>query len=144
MLDIETVRRIANQNGFDEVQYNDVSRVIAFQKGYPPCRVNVYYSTGTVATCLDHPRSGKTQLFRRGQSLDDLAGIFSNPRQHTGVGFSEARVGNHGNQLMVRGDKVRLSTILNATTHVGGGTFIPHKMDFAMIDRQIKSLHSAN
>ena len=91
MLDIETVRRIANQNGFEEVQYNDVSRVIAFQKGSPQCRVNVYYSTGTVATCLDHPRSGKTQLFRRGQSLDDLAGIFSNPRQHTGVGYFRSK-----------------------------------------------------
>ena len=87
MLDVNTVRHIARSNDFEEIQYNEVSRVVSFFKESLRCRVNVYYSTGTVATCLDHPRSGKTQLFRRQQSLDDLYAIFNNPRQHTGVGY---------------------------------------------------------
>lgn len=91
MLDLDTVRHIATSNGFEEVQFNEVSRIVAFQKESPRCRVNVYYSTGTVATCLDHPRSGKTQLFRREQSMDDLYAIFNNPRQHTGVGYYRSK-----------------------------------------------------
>jgi hypothetical protein len=50
-------------------------------------RVNVYYSTGTVATALSHPVSGKTQLFRRDMTLRDLCKIFDDPRTHTGVGY---------------------------------------------------------
>ena len=91
MLDLDSVRQVANRHGFSEVQFNEVSRVIAFEKESPRCRVNVYYTTGTVATCLDHPRSGKTQLFRRGQTLDDLDVIFGNPRQHTGVGYFRSK-----------------------------------------------------
>lgn len=53
--------------------------------GKPGTRINVYYTTGAVATCIDHPKSGKTQLFRRGMSLSDLQRIFENPRSHTAV-----------------------------------------------------------
>eukprot|EP00978_Attheya_sp_CCMP212_P042691 scaffold264884_cov28-Attheya_sp.AAC.2 len=48
----------------------------------------VKYST--VATCIDHPRSGKTQLFRRNQTMTELELLFSNPRSHTGVGYVQA------------------------------------------------------
>eukprot|EP00574_Skeletonema_japonicum_P004596 CAMPEP_0201722042 /NCGR_PEP_ID=MMETSP0593-20130828/6530_1 /ASSEMBLY_ACC=CAM_ASM_000672 /TAXON_ID=267983 /ORGANISM="Skeletonema japonicum, Strain CCMP2506" /LENGTH=291 /DNA_ID=CAMNT_0048212943 /DNA_START=43 /DNA_END=918 /DNA_ORIENTATION=- len=88
MLDVEAIRHLAQQHCLAEVQFNDTSRVIAFERSTPlPCRINVYYTTGTVATCINHPRSGKTQLFRRNQTLDDLGAIFANPRQHTGVGY---------------------------------------------------------
>ena len=40
---------------------------------------------GTVGTCVDHPRQGKTQLFRRHQTLHSLEDIFYNPRVHTGT-----------------------------------------------------------
>ena len=52
---------------------------------------NVYYTTGTVATCLNHPRQGKTQLFRRNMTLPDLKSIFQNPRVHSGVGYQMIR-----------------------------------------------------
>lgn len=88
MLDVDSVRRVARDHGYAEVQFNEASRVIAFEKSDPGrCRVNVYYTTGTVATCLDHPRSGKTQLFRRGQTLGDVEAVFRDPRRHTGVGY---------------------------------------------------------
>ena len=50
-------------------------------------RINVYWTTGTVGTCLDHPRQGKTQLFRRNVDLSSLRAIFQNPRTHTGSGY---------------------------------------------------------
>jgi hypothetical protein len=50
-------------------------------------RINVYYSTGTVGTCLSHPRQGKTQLFRRNVSKHQPQDIFENPRTHTGKGY---------------------------------------------------------
>jgi len=59
--------------------------VIIFQKD--STKINVYYTTGTVGTRLNHPRHGKTQLFRRSVSLDQLEEIFENPRIHTGAGY---------------------------------------------------------
>jgi hypothetical protein len=88
MLDLSSIRSTAAGHGFEEIQLNEVSRVIAFEKHNPGrCRINIYYTTGTVATCLDHPCSGKTQLFRRNQTLHDIDTIFRNPRHHTGMGY---------------------------------------------------------
>jgi len=50
-------------------------------------RINVYYSTGTVGTSLDHPRQGKTQLFRRNVDLAALREILRDPRVHTDKGY---------------------------------------------------------
>ena len=41
----------------------------------------------TVGTAINHPKQGKTQLFRRDCSIDDVAGILRNPRSHTGRGY---------------------------------------------------------
>lgn len=46
-------------------------------------QINVWTSTGTVGTYLNHPKQGKTQLFRRGVSRKLLTKIFTNPRVHT-------------------------------------------------------------
>ena len=50
-------------------------------------RINIYYTTMTVATCLKHPYKGKTQLFRRNVSSKQLIKIFENPRVHTFKGY---------------------------------------------------------
>jgi len=50
----------------------------------------VYYTTGTVGTCIEHPEMGKTQLFRRDVDYVMLGDIFRNPRVHTGKGYFEA------------------------------------------------------
>lgn len=86
-LSIDTIREIARHHNYQEVQFNETSRVIAFRNNHGTVRVNVYYTTGTVATCIDHPRSGKTQLFRRNRTEEDLENIFGDPRTHTGVGY---------------------------------------------------------
>ena len=38
----------------------------------PGVQINVYYSKRTVATCLDHPTKGRTQMFRRNVSEAEL------------------------------------------------------------------------
>lgn len=83
---IATVRQTALEAGFNEIQYNEQSRVISFQKTGVG-RINVYYTTGTVATCIYHPHRGKTQLFRRNQTPKSLKDLFQNPRVHTGAGY---------------------------------------------------------
>lgn len=80
----DNVRRIAARHGWSEVQFNEVSRVIAFTRFNSDSRhterVNVYYTTGTVATCVDHPRrdaptqlEGTDDAIRPGQDLQQPA-----------------------------------------------------------------------
>jgi hypothetical protein len=81
-VDVNALRQWAYSQGWHEVQFNPESKVIGFKRDNE--RVNVYYTTGTVGTCVDHPRQGKTQLFRREQSYEGMQRIFANPRIHTG------------------------------------------------------------
>ena len=60
------------------------------KRGCGEVRINVYFTTGTVSTSLDHPTSGKTQLFRpNGPDYELLDKIFENPRVHTDKGYRE-------------------------------------------------------
>ena len=86
VFDVEDVRFLARQFGWNEVQFNTQSRVLGFVR-HNKERINVYYTTGTVGTCTDHPRLGKTQLFRREVEYHVLEEIFSNIRTHTGRGY---------------------------------------------------------
>lgn len=56
-----------------------------------PMRINVWRSERsilyTIGTYLNHPKQGKTQLFRRNVNLLQLEKLFKNPRQHTGKGY---------------------------------------------------------
>lgn len=63
------------------------------------CRLNFWLTTGTVGSYLDHPRQGKTQLFRRDIDLNyEAEAIFQNPRvPHTGRGYSYRRATRNGN-----------------------------------------------
>jgi len=53
----------------------------------PEMRINIYTTTMTVATCLDHPKKGKTQMFRRKVDIKTMNKIFRNPRLHTDLGY---------------------------------------------------------
>lgn len=68
-------------------------------------RLNFWLSTGTVGSYLDHPRQGKTQLFRRQVSMSDASDIFRNPRQHTGKGYHTKKQQNNGNNVRQQGRK---------------------------------------
>mmetsp|Transcript_19859 Transcript_19859/g.25575 ORF Transcript_19859/g.25575 Transcript_19859/m.25575 type:complete len:408 (+) Transcript_19859:60-1283(+) len=93
-LPLNDVRRLALECNLKEIQFNETSRVLAFRSkgnggkfGRSSTRFNVYYTTGTVGTYLEHPRQGKTQLFRRNVSLTMLEDIFQSPRLHTDFGY---------------------------------------------------------
>lgn len=86
---IDEVRDIALNASYEEIDCNTTSKVISFRKN--STRINVYYTAGTVGTCLNHPRKGKTQLFRREVSFEELESIFLNPRLHIGKGYYRKR-----------------------------------------------------
>mmetsp|Transcript_5376 Transcript_5376/g.8187 ORF Transcript_5376/g.8187 Transcript_5376/m.8187 type:complete len:87 (+) Transcript_5376:1280-1540(+) len=50
-------------------------------------KLNFWLTTETVGSYLEHPRQGKTQLFRRDIDMDGAGQIFTNPRTHTGGGY---------------------------------------------------------
>jgi hypothetical protein len=89
-LPIKDVRRLAVEEGLIEAYFNEKSKVISFARASETedrVRFNVYYTTGTVGTCINHPRQERTQLFRRNVNLQELREIFRNPRIHTGKGY---------------------------------------------------------
>mmetsp|Transcript_36901 Transcript_36901/g.89613 ORF Transcript_36901/g.89613 Transcript_36901/m.89613 type:complete len:585 (-) Transcript_36901:75-1829(-) len=90
---IDFVRGMAAAiEGIHEIGLNEQSRLISFSKdGSTKTRINVYYTTRTVGTALDHPKQGKTQLFRRDCSNAELAEIMRNPRVHTNKGYNRKR-----------------------------------------------------
>jgi hypothetical protein len=84
---VDQVRGVATETSFKEVDHNNESCVISFRSDGDATRINVYYTTGTIGTCLNHPRKGKTQLFRRNVTIELLEQIFMDPRVHTGTGY---------------------------------------------------------
>ena len=50
-------------------------------------RLNFWLTSGTVGSYLEHPRQGKTQLFRRDVTMEEANDVFNNPRKHTGRGY---------------------------------------------------------
>ena len=93
---LATVRTEAQKAGLAEIYHNPQSAVVSFsslQAGFK--RLNVYYSTGTVGTCMDHPTKGHTQLFRRNVGFDLLMQLMRQPRMHTGAGYHRKRPREH-------------------------------------------------
>ena len=79
----------AAKEGIEEIAFNNQNRVVSFR--HPNgARINVYYTTKTIGTALDHPTQGRTQLFRRNCTRDELIEILKNPRVHTGHGYFRA------------------------------------------------------
>ena len=85
---IEFVRGMAAAFELTEITLNETSKVISFQTDANE-RINVYYTTRTVGTALNHPNQGATQLFRRRCSSEELREIMQNPRVHTGKGYKK-------------------------------------------------------
>jgi hypothetical protein len=92
----DDVRRVAEAAGLHEVYFNQSSCVISFAPDEDDfsalSRINVYYSTGTVATSLEDPRQGKTLLFRRDVDIPLLRELMREPRLHTSKGDHQRNV----------------------------------------------------
>ena len=83
--DVAFLRGMAEAYDLNEISHNITSRCISFRNNND--RINIYYSTRTIGTALDHPSQGKTQLFRRKCTVEDLKKIFQYPRSHSGKGY---------------------------------------------------------
>jgi len=79
------IKKMATDHKWVEVAWQKDIGMVSFKKFLESgqCRINVYLSTMTVATALNHPRKGKCQMYRKGVSLKILKKIFENPRVHT-------------------------------------------------------------
>ncbi|CEM22826.1 unnamed protein product [Vitrella brassicaformis CCMP3155] len=78
----EDVRYLARYYGLVEIQTSNPILLSFDKRGV--CRIDVYFTTGTVSTSLQHPTKGATQLHRRNCTLRDLELIFDDPRKHIG------------------------------------------------------------
>lgn len=90
--EIIEMRKMALLLGWDHCERKDETKMLSFfrSSGERKPRINVYYSTMTVGTCIDHPVQGATQLFRRDVTMQELKKIFSNPRVHTNKGYKKS------------------------------------------------------
>lgn len=80
---------MANDHGWSFAKADTNTGMISFtrqRKRYRE-RINIYRTTMTVTTQLNHQKTGKNQLHRKNVSLSMLAEIFKNPRVHTGKGY---------------------------------------------------------
>lgn len=82
---IKKINSIAVKTGYQSLGYQENIGMLSYKKG--DARINVYCSKMTVATCMNHPKKGKTQMFRRCVDMELLQKIFDNPRIHTGLGY---------------------------------------------------------
>ncbi|MCP4651172.1 MAG: hypothetical protein GY853_13985 [PVC group bacterium] len=79
------VNKIASENGYKKTFENKPNFMVSYQKN--GVRINVYMSTLTISTVINHPKKGKTQLHRKKCNIELIKKIFKNPRQHTGLGY---------------------------------------------------------
>lgn len=82
---IEKIKEVATKHNYNLIDFQDNIGLISF--GDDKTRINIYLTKMTVATCLNHPKKGKTQLFRKNVTLEMLDEIFEYPRKHTGKGY---------------------------------------------------------
>ena len=90
----EFVRGAASAiGGLTEIDFNEASRMLSFSKEeeYSTIRINVYYTTQTIGTAMNHPKQGRTQVFRRNCTTTELSEILKNPRMHSGHGYHNKR-----------------------------------------------------
>lgn len=82
---VEVIKEISEKYNYTLLDYQENIGLISF--GLDGVRINVYLTKMNVATCLNHPKKGKTQLFRKNVTEEILSQIFEYPRTHTGKGY---------------------------------------------------------
>ena len=83
----EITEKLAAEHNWEFLTYQDNIKMISFSKD--EMRINIYLTTMTVGTCINHPKQGKTQMFRRDVGWDLLFKIFKNPRIHSNSGYQK-------------------------------------------------------
>lgn len=120
-MDLSSVRKLALEENFTEIYHNATSRVVSFIKYDGPdddilIRMNVYWTTGTVGTCINHPHEGKTQLFRRLVDLETLRILYRDPRDQAGAGYYQYRFDSPRKTSRTKPDKASFPP--NSRAHV--------------------------
>jgi hypothetical protein len=96
MMTERMLKLMAKKHGweFHDIQHN--ISMISFVKevGGDAARINVYMTKMTVSTAINHPKKGKTQLFRKRVGRNLMEQIFENPRVHTDKGYQRRGAGN--------------------------------------------------
>jgi len=87
MTTVDQVQSIAKINKWELHPVQPTEHAMRFVKGF--YMIDIWPKKMTVGTYLQHPRQGKTSLFRRNVSYNLLDKIFKNPRQHTGIGYKK-------------------------------------------------------
>lgn len=78
------------KGNFDYLGYSDKQKKLTYWNG--KVFIDIFLKSSIVATILEHPKHGKTILYRKDVTLKQLAKIFKNPRQHTGKGYYKAKI----------------------------------------------------
>eukprot|EP00965_Chrysotila_dentata_P187778 6172344-Pleurochrysis_carterae.AAC.2 len=129
-LEVEEVRALAIAAGLEEIYYNEKTGVVSFASAdcdveHDPSRINVYYTTGTVVTCMSHPHQGRKQLFRCNVPLSVLPVLFHNRCINPSAGHCSSHP-LQGQTQLVRCN-VSLSVLPEVChdpdTHTGAGYF---------------------
>lgn len=94
------VKAVARQQGYEELPVADNDRNHLLRFRHPskrgcggtsseagPVKICVYFTTGKVATSLEHPKAGKGQLQRTVMDKHMLTMVFDNPRIHSNTGY---------------------------------------------------------
>jgi hypothetical protein len=82
------VTEVAAWNGWIPIPVhvkNYESGMRSFARGAE--RINIWLTMMTVATAINHPKKGKTQLYRKHCDMKTLESILRNPRRHTNLGY---------------------------------------------------------
>lgn len=80
---------LIKENNWEIIKYHDNNFILNLKKG--KIKMNVYLSTLTIQTSMNHPTKGKTQLNRKNLKHNELKLIFQNPRSHTGKGYYKSK-----------------------------------------------------
>lgn len=87
---------LAVQHGWQLLDIQENIKMVRFMKAGngDVTKINIYYGGKggkrdlyTVATALNHPHKGKTQLFRKHITKRELEELLKNPRAHTRKGY---------------------------------------------------------
>jgi len=85
----EQILYYARKAGWEKQKDGGNKNVIIFNRhtenGHE--QMDVYWTTCTIKTSINHPRQGKTQMFRRDVDLELYKKICKNPRAHTSKGY---------------------------------------------------------
>jgi hypothetical protein len=79
---------LAKTHGWTILRLHPNNYILNLERGN--VKMNVYLSTFTIQTALDHPKQGKTQLNRKNLTVKERELVFKNPRFHTKKGYHNA------------------------------------------------------